>query len=67
MLPAEAVVEIMNVTMPKTGEAVSKAVAGKEGYKLIVVDEEYVRFAGRWLWRVLWRCSLEWRRWYMRG
>ena len=45
MLPAEPVVESMNVTIPKTEKAVSKAALGKGGYKLIVADEEYVRFA----------------------
>ncbi len=45
MLPAEPVVESMNVTIPKTEKAVSKAVLGKGGYRLIVADEEYVRFA----------------------
>jgi len=45
MLPAEPVVESMNVAIPKTEEAASEAVWGKGGYKLIVADEEYVRFA----------------------
>ncbi len=45
MLPAEPVVESMNVTIPKTEKAVSKAALGKGGYRLIVADEEYVRFA----------------------
>jgi len=45
MLPAEAVVESMNITIPKTEEVVSNAVFGKGGYRLIVADEEYVRFA----------------------
>ncbi len=45
MLPAEPVVESMNVTIPKTEEVVSEAALGKGGYRLIVADEEYVRFA----------------------
>jgi len=45
MLPAEPVVESMNVTIPKMEKAVSKAALGKGGYKLIVADEEYMRFA----------------------
>ena len=45
MLPAEPVIESMNVTIPKTEEVVSEAVLGKGGYRLVVADEEYVRFA----------------------
>jgi len=35
----------MNITIPKTKKVLSKAVLGKEDYRLIVADEEYVRFA----------------------
>ena len=45
MVPAEPVVESMNVTIPKTEKVVSEAVLGKGGYRLIVADEEYVGFA----------------------
>ena len=37
----------MNVTIPKPERAVSEAVLGKGGYRVIVADEEYVRFAGK--------------------
>ncbi len=39
MLPAEPVIERMNVTIPKTEKAVSEAVVGKGGYRLILADE----------------------------
>ena len=45
MVPSKAVVESMNVTIPETSAVLSEAALGKGGYKLIVADEGYVKFA----------------------